>query len=217
MGMRAPFGLVERNPVGCGTRMPDKRSPGGRCDATRRAVPMGQGLRLGLSPRLTLQEAREVTRRWVYRQARSGEDPIERFEILWCKRRSSVRVGCRFRSDHQDPDLSAYPYYCSEARALLSMRRATVGASGTRVTNRAALRATDPDSPGSAGLTGRCPPLAEHRVLAVPLQHWACLPVGQRTWGRTPNPPLELSHRPSWERVELAGRPIPKAPYLAAR
>ena len=45
---------------------------------------------------LTIAEAQRATRREVYRIARKSHDEIEEFRIEWCRRRSPVRVGCRY-------------------------------------------------------------------------------------------------------------------------
>lgn len=59
----------------------------------------------GSAPRLTVNEARRVIRREVYRRARNRGDYIDRFEIPWCKRRSQTHVGCRFRMTLDDSSL----------------------------------------------------------------------------------------------------------------
>jgi hypothetical protein len=45
---------------------------------------------------LTTAEARQATRREVFRIARRRHEEVEAFHIEWCRRRSSVRVGCRY-------------------------------------------------------------------------------------------------------------------------
>jgi hypothetical protein len=45
---------------------------------------------------LTTAEARQATRREVFRIARKQHEKLEEFEITWCRRRSRVRIGCRY-------------------------------------------------------------------------------------------------------------------------
>jgi hypothetical protein len=51
----------------------------------------------GLTPsRLTIREASWAARREVYRVARKRDESVEQFRIKWCRRRSALRVGCRY-------------------------------------------------------------------------------------------------------------------------
>jgi hypothetical protein len=45
---------------------------------------------------LTIAEAHQATRREVFRIARKRDEGVEIFVIKWCRRRSGVRVGCRY-------------------------------------------------------------------------------------------------------------------------
>jgi hypothetical protein len=66
-------------------------SAAGRSDAT------GSGPMATTSTAfLTVAEARQETRREVFRIARKREEEVKDFEIKWCRRRSAVTVGCRY-------------------------------------------------------------------------------------------------------------------------
>ena len=45
---------------------------------------------------LTIAEARQATRREVFRIARRRGDVVDGFRIEWCRRRSGLQVGCRY-------------------------------------------------------------------------------------------------------------------------
>jgi hypothetical protein len=45
---------------------------------------------------LTIAEARQATRREVFRIARRRGNRVEDFAIRWCRRRARQRVGCRY-------------------------------------------------------------------------------------------------------------------------
>jgi hypothetical protein len=84
----------------------------GRTRLTARAVASIQHPSAATAPRrLTIPEAREATRRAVYRHVREvRRQPPQNFEIVRCSRRSAVRVGCRLR--YEFVAASGYRYFC---------------------------------------------------------------------------------------------------------